>query len=138
MTWPGFWSPHDAEFLNWRYLGHPTAQYLAFALVDGHKLAGYYVLRIDRQTSWLMEFVAPVSPRRLASAMLLHLIETARASGCSHLSFSAPPRWRHWKVLHAAGFLPMRSEVYLWPSGDEPELTQLHMWQWVPGDMDFV
>ncbi len=138
MTWPGFWSPHDADFLNWRYLEHPTARYLAFALVDGCNPAGYYVLRTDRQVSWLMEFVAPVSPRRLASAMLLHLIETALASGCIHVSFSAPPGWRHWKLLHAAGFLPVPSEFYLWPTGEEPELRQLPTWQWVPGDMDCV
>ena len=138
MTWPGFWSPHDAGFLNWRYLDHPSSHYLAFALVDGGKLAGYSVLKIDGRASWLMEFVAPVSPRRLASALLLHLIETARAAGCSHLRFSAPPPWRHWKLFHAAGFLPAPSEIYLWPAGEEPGLRQLSMWQWVPGDMDDV
>ena len=64
-----------------------------------------------------MEFVTPVSPRRLASALLLHLIETARAAGCTHLTFSAPPRWRHWKLLRAAGFLPVRSEILLLARG---------------------
>jgi hypothetical protein len=136
MTWPGFWSPHDDDFLNWRYLEHPAARYLAFALVDGGKPAGYYVLKIDGPVSWLMEFVAPVSPRRLASALLFHVIETARAAGCTHLRFSAPPGWRHWKLLHAAGFLPVRSEIYCWPAGEEPGLRQLPMWQWVPGDID--
>jgi len=138
MAWPGFWSPHDADFLNWRYIEHPTAQYLAFALVDSHKLAGYAVLRIDGPASWLMEFVTPVSPRRLAGALLVHLIETARAAGCSHLKFSAPPRWRHWRLLRTVGFLPVPSEIYLWPAGEEPGLRQLAMWQCVPGDMDDV
>jgi hypothetical protein len=138
MTWPGLWSPHDADFLNWRYLDHPTAQYLALALVDSHKLAGYAVLKIDGPASWLMEFVTPVSPRRLACALLLHLIETARAAGCTHLKFSAPPGWRHWKLFRTVGFLPVPSEIYLWPAGEEPEVRQLTMWQWVPGDMDDV
>jgi len=137
MTWPGFWSPHDADFLNWRYLEHPTAHYLAFAQMDGGKLAGYYVLKIDGQASWLMEFVAPVSPRRFGSALLLHVIETARAAGCTHLEFSAPPGWRHWRLLRSVGFLPVPSKIYLWP-GDEPELRQLAMWQWVPGDIDYL
>lgn len=136
MTWPGFWSPHDADFLNWRYLDHPAAQYLAFALVDARKLAGYAVLKIDGQASWLMDFVTPVTPSRLAPALLLHVIETARAAGCTHLKFAAPPKWRHWRLLHAAGFLPVRSEIYLWPAGEEPELRRLPMWQLVPGDMD--
>ncbi len=138
MAWPGYWSPHDADFLNWRYLQHPAARYLAFALVDSGKLAGYAVLKIDGQTSWLMEFVAPVSPRRLASALLLHVIETAHAAGCTHLLFSAPPQWRHWKLLHTVGFLPVPSGIYLWPAGEEPGLRQLTTWQLVPGDMDFL
>jgi hypothetical protein len=138
MSWPGFWSPHDADFLNWRYLEHPTARHLAFALVENGKLAGYYVLKIDGQASWLMEFVTPVSPRRLASALLLHLIETAYAACCSHLMFSAPPGWRHWKLLRAAGFLPVPSGLYLWTASELPGVTQLTRWQWVPGDMDFL
>jgi hypothetical protein len=137
MTWPGFWSPHDSDFLNWRYLEHPSVQYLAFALMDSCKLAGYYVLKIDRQASWLMELVTPVSPRRLAAALLLHLVETARSAGCTYLSFSAPPKWRHWKLLHSVGFLPVHSDVYLWLEGEEPGLRQLPMWQLVPGDMDW-
>jgi hypothetical protein len=136
MAWPGFWSPHDADFLNWRYLDHPTAHYLAFALVDGGALAGYSVLKIDGQVSWLMEFVTPVSPRRLGAVLLLHTIETARAAGCTHLKFSAPPGWRHWRLFRAAGFVRVPSEIYLWPGGEAPEVRQLTMWQWVPGDMD--
>ena len=133
LTWPRFWSPHDADFLNWRYLEHPTARHLAFALLDDGKLAGYYVLKIDGRGSWLMEFVAPVSPRRLGSELLLHVIKTAQTAGCTHLQFSAPPRWRHWKLLRAAGFLPLPSEIYVWQPGEEPELRQPSMWQWVPG-----
>ena len=138
MNWPGFWSPHSAEFLNWRYLEHPTAHYLAFALVERGAPAGYYVLKIDGEASWLMEFVAPVSPRHPARALLLHAIETARGAGCTHLMFSAPPRWRHWKLLRAAGFLPLPSRIYFWTAGEEPELNGLKMWQWVPGDMDYL
>ena len=138
MIWPGFWSPHDADFLNWRYLDHPTAQYAAFALVDGRTLAGYYVVKIDGPASWLMEFVTPVSPRRLGAALMLHLIETVRAAGCTHVKFSAAPGWPHWRLFRAAGFFPVPSEIYLWPSGAQLELRQLTSWQWVPGDMDDV
>ncbi len=140
MTWPGFWSPHDFDFLNWRYFDHPTSHHLAFALMKGSNVAGYYVLKIEGPESWLMEFVVPVSPRRFASALLLHLIDTVRAAGCSHIQFSAPPGWRHWKLLHTAGFLPVPSRTYLWPwpNPEEPEVGQLAMWQCVPGDMDYL
>lgn len=138
MSWPGFWSPHEAEFLNWRYLEHPVAHYLAFALVEEGTPTGYYVLKIDGQASWLMEFVAPASPRHSAKILLLHAIETAHGAGCTHIVFWAPPEWRHWKLMRAAGFLPLPSGIYFWPAGEDPELRRFTMWQWVPGDMDFV
>lgn len=136
MAWPGFWSPHDADFLNWRYLDHPAGQYVAFALADSTDLAGYYVLKIVAPAAWLMEFAAPTSSRGIADALLRHAIETARDAGCSHLKFSAPAAWRHWKLFRTAGFLPALSDIYVWPAGEGPEVMQLSMWQWVPGDMD--
>jgi GNAT superfamily N-acetyltransferase len=136
MAWHGFWSPHDAAFLNWRYFADPAGQYVAFALAVGAELAGYYVLKIEEAAGWLMEFVAPCSPRGHAGALLLHVIKTARAAGCAYLRFSASPTWRHWKMFRAAGFLRIGSGVCLWPAGEVPDLRQLNMWQWVPGDMD--
>jgi len=136
MAWHGFWSPHDADFLNWRYLDHPAGQYTAFAVAEGADLAGYYVLKVGGLAGWLMELAVPVSPRRLGGAVLLHAAKTAREAGCAYLRFSAPPRWRHWQLLHAAGFVPTPSEIYLWPGGEGPKVRQLDMWQWVPGDMD--
>jgi hypothetical protein len=138
MSWSGFWSPHDAEFLNWRYFAHPTAHFVAFALSEQGELAGYYVLKIDGQSSWLMEFVLPRAPRARASMLLSHAIDTARAAGCTHVKFSAPPRWRHWKLFRSVGFLPLPSRIYLWPGGESAGLTDINMWQWVPGDMDYL
>ena len=134
MAWRGLWPPHGAEFLNWRYLDRPQGEYAAFALVDGAALAGYYVLKIEQPAGWLMEFAAPTSPRSIGGTLLLHLVQTARSAGCAYLRFSAPPRWRHWRLFYAAGFLPAPSEIYLWPAGEN--VRQLDLWQWVPGDMD--
>jgi GNAT superfamily N-acetyltransferase len=135
MAWHGFWPPHDAEFLNWRYLDHPTAQYAAFALVTSAGPAGYCVVRTEAEAAWLMEFAAPAAPRHLANALLLSAIAVARDAGCTCLKFSAPPGWRHWRLFRTAGFLPILSEVFFWPAGP-PEVMQLNQWQWVPGDMD--
>jgi hypothetical protein len=85
-----------------------------------------------------MEFVTPVSPRPLAVALLLHLVETARAAGCTYLSFSAPLKWQHWKLLRSVGFLPVSSDIYLWLDTAEPALKQLPMWQLLPGDTDWI
>jgi hypothetical protein len=134
MAWPGLWPPHGSEFLNWRYLDRPQGQYAAFALVDRAEIAGYYVLEIGQPAGWLMEFAAPSSPRHIGGALLLHLVRIARDAGCVYLRFSAPPRWRHWRLFYSAGFLPAPSEISLWPDGED--VRQLDRWQWVPGDMD--
>lgn len=138
MAWSGFWSPHDAEFLNWRYLDHPLGQYTAFAVRDGNDLGGYAVLRIVADEAWLMELAAAAAPRLHAGALLLHAIDVARDAGCTHVLFSAPPRWRHWPLLHAAGFLPTRSGILIWAGGPDPTVLQIDNWQCVPGDMDAV
>lgn len=138
MSWDGFWSPHDSDFLNWRYVDHPLRSYVAFAVSVGGEVIGYYVLRVDPDAAWLMEFVAPSSSPHVGGAMLLHVIKTARDAGCAYLKFSAPPRWRHWRLFHAGGFVRVPSEIYLWPGGASPEVWQLDKWQWVPGDMDDI
>ena len=135
MAWSRFWSPHGADFLNWRYFERPAAEYLAYAATDRDTIAGYYVLKVETAGAWLMEFVAPVQPREVAVTLLLHAIRTAREAGCVLVRFSASSQWRHWPLFRRAGFLPTRSEIYLWPGGPD-EANNLDAWQWTPGDMD--
>jgi GNAT superfamily N-acetyltransferase len=137
MTWPGFWSPHSAVFLNWRYLDHPLGQYVALALVEGERPTGYAVVRLVADEGWLMEFAAPQSWRR-AGALLLRALAVAREAGCSCLRFSTAARWRHWRLFHAAGFVPTASRRFLWIGGEHAESRRLDVWQWVPGDMDHL
>ncbi|MFI5365121.1 MAG: GNAT family N-acetyltransferase [Candidatus Binatia bacterium] len=136
MAWHGFWSPHDAEFLNWRYIEHPAGGYVAFAAAAGAEPVGYCVLRLAVQDAWLMELAAPAAPSPVAGALVRHAVEVARAAGCTCLKFSAPPQWRHWRLLRRAGFLPVPSDIYVWPGGEVLRVRQLDQWQWVPGDMD--
>ena len=136
MAWPEFWLPHTADFLNWRYLDHPTGQYAAFALLAGDALAGYAVLRLAGHAAWLMEFVTSNDGAR---TLLRHVVRTARAAGSTHVRFSAPIAWRHWGLLRAAGFVSIPSKDFLWISAvDDPEPKQFDRWQWVPGDMDVL
>lgn len=134
MQWEGFWSPHDAEFLNWRYRDHPAGLYTAHAVSDRGALAGYAVLRIAAGEAWLMELAVP--PGRLASALLLHIISVARDAGCSCLRFVAPTGWRHWPLLYRAGFLRTPAQTYVVVNSSNPIALQPESWQWVPGDMD--
>jgi len=136
MAWPGFWCPHDSEFLNWRYFAHPTRSYRAMAVLGGDDPAGYCVLRTEAREALLMEFAAPeagAAPRLL----LRRALDTAREAGCRHLAFYAPPGWRHWPLFRAAGFAQRDSGRCLTIHGtDVPDAYRIEGWQILPGDCD--
>ena len=62
MTWPKFWCPHNADFLNWRYLDHPGESYTGLALLKADRPEGYAVLRLSGPAATLSEFVVGSSP----------------------------------------------------------------------------
>ena len=136
MAWRGFWCPHDAEFLNWRYFAHPTRSYRALAALDGDDPAGYCVLRTQGRTALLMEFAAPeagAAPRLL----LEHALEAARAAGCRRLAFYSPPGWRHWPLFRASGLAERDSARCLTVhETDAPDAYRIESWQILPGDCD--
>jgi hypothetical protein len=136
MTWNGFWSPHDAEFLNWRYLDRPVGSHRALAVLEGDEVAGYCVVRGDGRTAVLMEFAAPQAGA-VPLLLLRSAMETAREAGCRRLSFFAPPGWRHWPIFRTAGLADRRSPRIL--SVVPSSLYgagRLEEWQLVPGDSD--
>ncbi|MBI3785390.1 MAG: hypothetical protein HY270_18515 [Deltaproteobacteria bacterium] len=139
LSWQGYWSPHDADFLNWRYFDDPVREHVGFALTVGTMLVGYSVIRVHRGRASLMELVAPREQPRAAQTLLLHGIKVARDAGCSHLAVTASPAWRHWLLLRSSGFVSLSSDrpmyAFSWRD-DTPGLQALENWQFVGGDLD--
>ncbi|MBI1814817.1 MAG: hypothetical protein HYR72_07555 [Deltaproteobacteria bacterium] len=136
-TWDGYWFPHNADFLNWRYIDHPTRQYLPFAAVSGGAVTGYCVVQIDGHRAWLMDFAAPPLSTPVARALLLRAVTVARDAGCAWLTVCAPPRWPHWKMVKSAGFMKIPTPMYLFTSPyEDPDLHRLDRWQFLSGDRD--
>lgn len=136
MHFPLYWCPHNADFLNWRYLDHPTESYAGFALVDDDRPVAYSVLRIGGYDATISEFAA--SPQH-ASTLMAHTLGVARAAGCPRVNFFAPPSWRHWTAFRRAGFLPYTTTHHLlgidWH--DRETSDRLESWQVTPGDRDY-
>jgi hypothetical protein len=138
MRWDGFWFPHDAHFLNWRYLGHPTQEYRALALLRGEEVVCYCVLALDGRRATLMELATPGEPADVPAALLAAATEAARDAGCDRIEFFATPGWRHWPLLRASGFAERASQTLLFLRDRAEESSRIEDWQLVPGDHDIL
>ena len=133
-----WWTPHNATFLNWRYVDHPAETYQPLALVDpsNDRPVAYAVVRLAGAQSTLAEFAA--SPE-VAPALLARAVRFAREAGAESMNFFGTPVWRHWPLFRRAGFLPYRTDNYLdamdWEDKEFSE--DITKWQVTPGDRDY-
>lgn len=130
-----YWCPHDAEFLNWRYLDHALHDYLAIALVRNEATVAYAVARITGGRALLMEFAA--DRLELARPLLRAVFDRVREAGCDRISFYASSGWRYWRLFRAAGFWRRQSDRYIKADcTDRPDVPIEANWQLLPGDSD--
>jgi hypothetical protein len=136
-AWPGYWCPHRADFLNWRYLEHPVHSYVARAVVAGNEPVGYTVVRTDGRTAVLMEFVVPSKSPQCARFLLGTAVDIARHAGCPALAVHAPPSWPHWRVVCRAGFWDRSPTIMLQVKAfDAPDAQHVDAWRLSCGDVD--
>jgi len=134
MCRDGIWFPRDAEFLNWRYPGHPSQEYRSLALLAGDDdLVAYCVLRLDGRLARLMEFAALDGAE---TALLAAAGRAARESGCARLEIFATPDWKRWPLFRHAGFVERPSTHYVYLRSHGAEQSRLDEWQLLPGDHD--
>jgi GNAT superfamily N-acetyltransferase len=135
--WDGFWCPHSAAFLNWRYLDHPMHTYVALAAEHRGDLAGCLVVRVEQRRALLMEMLVPPEMPRVTATLLQHAIQLARDAGCTRFDALAAPRWPHWPVLRRAGFVRRPSKLFMYAGeAHEPDICHFDRWQISPGDVD--
>jgi hypothetical protein len=139
MYWPKFWSPHNADFLNWRYLDHPVESYVAIALVEDERPTGYAVLCLEGEKATLTEFAVETESRARALKLLSSALRVAQEADCASLNFFGTSSWRHWPLFYRSGFLPYKSKNHLEVFGVhyEPEVHDQRNWQITPGDRDY-
>jgi hypothetical protein len=138
MTAPEFWSPHDADFLNWRYMAHPAQEYVCLAASEGDASCGYTVVRLAPGRAVLMELVFPPDAQHVAHALIRRAAAIAREAGCPHLDWESTPSWPHEAVLLRAGFRSAPSNLYVnaYRHRKHRFKSRLDQWRLVPGDQD--
>ena len=126
----GFWCPRDAAFLNWRYLEHPTHQYVAFVASEAQTPVGYGVIRTDGDAARLMELECERREPRASRVLLNHAIRCVREAGCSTIGRFGTPAYPHWALLRRAGFLSVPSELFAAIRGERPDLHNINNCCW--------
>lgn len=139
MAFHGYWCPHNAAFLNWRYLQHPLESYQGFVLHKNDVPVAYSVLRMGGAQATLAEFAAPPNDAVIATELLRRSITVARQAGAGYVNFFGPPAWPHWALFKKAGMLPYKTNNWFEASyPDDPEgALDFNNWQVTPGDRDY-
>lgn len=139
MAFRGYWCPHNAEFLNWRYLQHPLENYKGFVLYKDDAPVAYSVLRMGGVQATLSEFAAPQDDPQIAAELLRRTIAIAGQAGCGYINFFGPPAWPHWSLFKRAGMLPYRTNNWFEASydSDKEAVLDYNNWLVTPGDRDY-
>ncbi|MEH6552410.1 MAG: hypothetical protein V7744_20740 [Pseudomonadales bacterium] len=131
----GFWCPHGAEWMNWRYFSHPTREYIAYGLYNGDELQAFSVIRLDRDSAMLMELISPNS--QFSQILLTEVERVALEAGAKTIDTYASSKWQQWPALKRRHYFMRPSNIYLSTrSNDYPEALLPENWQLLPGDSD--
>lgn len=134
----------QSDYLNWRYLAHPTESYRAFYIKEGDEIRGFAVLHLIRSQYLLGsigEFFVQDWDEDLALIFITSLGDYMRAEGVDIIATWTLPHLKMTGVLKRAGFR-LRSEhqhlIAISPNGDisQEELARLENWYISSGDYD--
>jgi hypothetical protein len=131
----GYWCPHGAQWMNWRYFSHPSKKYVAHGLYSRDGLKAFGVIRLDSEKAMLMELV---SPDRQSSRALLNEIERAALeSGAKTIETYASSCWQHWPALNQQRYFKRPSNIFVTTrSVDIADVSHPKNWTILPGDSD--
>jgi len=130
------------SYLTWRYLRHPTREYVIYRALQKGEMKGYIVLRkVD-----LLKFNSAVIVDLLAldDHTLSELVETgiehSRQEGADLLGFMVPKTHPYGRSLRREGFLPSSKAFHflVYSYRNEPILFDPRKWYLTWGDTDVI
>ena len=132
----------DQNYLNWRYLRHPTRTYSIYRAKISGEMKGYIILRKVK----LLNFDSTVIVDLLAldEATLIGLVEKgiehSRAERTDLLGFMVPLDHLYYKILRRMGFLPsLKTFLFMvYPHSGKEILLSPEKWYVNWGDTDVI
>jgi GNAT superfamily N-acetyltransferase len=132
----------NRNYLTWRYLQHPTRNYIIYRARKNGEMKGYMVLRkVD-----LLNFNSAVIVDLLAldegtlSALVERGIQHSRQEGADLLGFMVPQGHSYYKFLKKKGFLQSSKtfQFMVYPHSDRGTLLSSGNWYVNWGDSDVI
>jgi GNAT superfamily N-acetyltransferase len=132
----------NRDYLNWRYLQHPTRNYVIYRAKKRGEMRGYIVLRkVD-----LLKFNSAVIVDLLAldeetlSALVEEGIQHSQQEKADLLGFMVPQDHLYGKVLRRKGFLPsLKTFLFMiYPHPDKGIFLSPEKWYVNWGDTDVI
>jgi GNAT superfamily N-acetyltransferase len=132
----------NRSFLTWRYLEHPTRNYVIYRAKKGDEMSGYIVLRkVD-----LLNFNSAVIVDLLGldeetvSALVEKGIQYSQTEGDDLLGMMVPQTHLYSKLLRKRGFLPSPKSFLLivYPQSDREVPLSPESWYVNWGDSDVI
>ncbi|MGZ3512313.1 MAG: GNAT family N-acetyltransferase [Thermodesulfobacteriota bacterium] len=132
----------NRSFLTWRYLRHPTRDYVIYRALQKGEMKGYIVLRKVE----LLKFNSVVIVDLLAlddhtlSELVVRGIEHSREEGADLLGFMVPRPHPYDRSLRREGFLPSFKAFHflVYSHGNEGILLDPKGWYVTWGDTDLI
>ncbi len=132
----------NRNYLTWRYVKHPTRDYVIYRAIRNGEMRGYIVLRKVE----LLNFNSAVIVDLLAmdevafSALVERGIQHSQQEGADLLGFMVPQGHLYYKILRKKGFLPSPKtfQFMVYPHSNREIFLSPEKWYVNWGDTDVI
>ena len=130
----GFWCPHGAQWMNWRYFDQPKKEYVAHGLYSGDELKAFSVMRLNGDNAMLLELIS--SCAQYSKVLLNEIEKIARDNGAITIDTYESRNWEQWSALKQQRYIMRPSNIYIQVRCADQDSLRPENWQFLPGDSD--
>ncbi len=132
----------DKNYMNWRYISHPTRFYTIYQAVKNGEIKGYIILRkadlLGFNTAVIVDLLT--TEIDLLYALIDKGISYGKRENVDMLCFMVPKDHYYYKIFKKYGFIrsPKSFRFMIYPQEDKKELFDPKNWYLTWGDTDVM
>ncbi len=132
----------NRDYLNWRYVQHPTRNYVIYRAKENGEMRGYIILRkvdlLKFNSTVIVDLLA--LDEEIASALVERGIQHSRQERADLLGFMLPQDHFYYRLLRRKGFLPsLKTFLFMiYSHSDKGIFLSPEKWYVTWGDTDVI